>query len=115
MSDFGGYILIRKNDKKSFNDAEIDNILKHLSSIYNDDFQDVFGEPFLFELSDIEDENDVLFLLLSDYDYDTGEDDSDFSFEVAKQNDLPQINTIHEKLKNYLGDDYTFESHFEEW
>lgn len=114
MSDFGASILIYKDDETAFNENEIKNILGLLPDISKKKYTDVFGDPFLFELSEIVDEENVLFLLLSDYDYEPDEDPSE-TFEIARKNDEKQMIEIVQKIEQELGEIYSVESDFEEW
>lgn len=114
MSDFGSYITLTKKDKSRVTDLDKETVKAELEKIKkNSNYFDVLGEPFLYEINEIANNQTRLHLVFSKYWY--GEGDIDENFEFAKNNDFGQVKEIAEKLKLSLESKFNIEPNFENW
>ena len=114
MSDYGANIELLKKDRTPLTDYDKELIKSTLESIKQDnEFSDVLGDDFLFEVREFDNDNTMVNLVFSEYW--NGEGDEEENFEFAKDNDLGQVEEIAEKLKSELGQIFEIKPNFENW
>ena len=114
MSDYGASITLTKKDKKPVTEIEKEFIKTELAKIKNgNEFSDVLGEGFLFEVSEVANENAMLHIIFSEYWH--GDGDEEDNFEFAKENDFEQVEKIAEKLRLILSETFDIIPAFESW
>lgn len=114
MSDYGSSITITKKDKSAISETEKSLVEALLIQIQNtEEYFDVLGNVFLFELNDVENDESQLHLVFSKYSYGNGIDEE--SFEFAKDFDFEQVEEIAEKMNLILEDSFTVIPSFQNW
>jgi hypothetical protein len=114
MSDFGSYILISKKDGNPINQSDKESLNNAIEKVKkSDEFLDSLGEDFLFNMAELEGDNNHLILNLSEYWH--GEGDDEENFEFAQDNDMSFAEEVEKLLEKELGNIFLFEAKFENW
>lgn len=114
MSDYGAAITLTKKDKSPVTQSEKDFVMAELEKIKaGNEFSDVLGGDFLFQVNEFSNDNTMLHLVFSQYWY--GEGDNEENFEFAKDNDLAQVEEIGGKLQSIVGETFDLKPDFENW
>jgi len=114
MSDYGASITITKKDKSAITETEKSLVEALLIQIQNtEEYFDVLGNNFLFEIQDVVNDDSELHLVFSKYYYGEGIDEENFEF--AKDFDFEQVEEIAEKMNLILEDSFIVTPSFQNW